>query len=160
MMRRALALIVAVLTGLLSSAALADDDPWVGTGQVSVGVVAVGEAVTFGGSGFAPHSSVRITSEGVTTGSVSADAAGSFRARVPGVFRPGFRALAGTGRDRAGRGRIVTVTVRVVASGARAAHAAGSPHSTGLALLCGFALVAVLSLGRVLVARRRALAWS
>lgn len=132
--------------------AVADTTTQVVTGRVSAGVVRPGEALTFGGTGFAPRAEVRLTSEGASVGVARADASGGFVATVRLSGPAGFRALAGTGPDRAGGTRVATVTVQLLAGAAAAPGRSDEP--TSLALLAGFGVIVVGAGARLLRQRR------
>jgi hypothetical protein len=120
------------------------------TGRVSERAVAPGQAVAFSGTGFRPGSVVRLSTGGAETGVLTADPHGAFRATLRPRGAAGDQVLAAAGVDGSGRVRVVTITVRLVAS----SNAAGnSSREAGpamwLALLGGFGVVALGAAGRL-----------
>ncbi len=89
-----------------------DTDTSAGTGTVSDTTVAAGEAVSFGGSGFASAATIDLAVNGASAGSVTASASGAFNADVE-VTDCGVNTLSATGEGAAGERRVVTSSVTV-----------------------------------------------
>ena len=144
------AVLTLVLGGALFSPASAQYPPSAGNGHVTKSTVGPGGCVTFTGDGFAPDSSVTITDNGKTVGTVTTSVTGTFTKEVcPTVL--GVHILRGTGKTPTGATRVVVAQVTVVA-GSRL-PSTGSDHTfETIALGAGLVLVGA---GAVVVARRR-----
>lgn len=163
---RARSLLTVLVTALLavlalSSPALAADGVYppagvrVVAGDLSTDEVVEGQSVRFSGDGFAPGALLRLSVDGVQTGTTTADSEGGFSVDVP-LTGVGERVLAASGLETSGRVRVVSATVTVVAAGA--ASQSGALPTSGAdalpALLGGLGLV-VGGAAIVFVARQR-----
>lgn len=163
---RARSLLTVLVTALLallalSSPAQAVDGVYppagvrVVAGELSSAEVVDGQSVTFSGGGFAPGALLRLSVDGVQTGTTTADSEGGFRVDVP-LTGLGERVLAASGLETSGRVRVVSATVSVVAAGAQAQGGALPTSGSDVlpALLGGLGLV-VGGAAVVFVARQR-----
>ncbi|MDP3713065.1 MAG: hypothetical protein Q8R60_11355 [Mycobacteriales bacterium] len=163
---RARSLLTVLVTALLAMLTLASPSQAVDgvyppagvrvvAGELSSAEVADGQAVTFSGGGFAPGALLRMSVDGVQTGTTTADSEGGFSVDVP-LTGVGERVLAASGLETSGRVRVVSATVTVVAAGAEAQG--GALPTSGAdalpALLGGLGLV-VGGAAVVFVARQR-----
>lgn len=109
------ALLLAVLAFVSPASAqdgYPDTDTSAGTGTVSDTAVAVGEAVSFGGSGFAAAATLDLAVNGVSAGTVTATASGAFNAELE-VTDCGVNTLSATGEGASGERRVVSSSVTV-----------------------------------------------
>ena len=144
------AVLTLVLGGALFSSASAQYPPSAGNGHVTKSTVGPGGCVTFTGDGYAPNSTVTITDNGTTVGTVTTSLTGTFSKQIcPSVL--GVHVVRGTGKTPTGSTRVVVAQVRVVS-------ASGLPRTGGdhvvetVAIGAGLVLVGA---GVVVAARRR-----
>lgn len=154
------AMVTAVLAlALMGSApALAADGVYppagvrVVTGVLSAEEVAEGDQVTFGGTGFAPSTLLRLSVDGVDVRTQLADATGAFSAPMT-LTGVGEHVLAASGLESAGRVRVVSATATVKAEAT--AGALGATGSDVLPALGGGLVLVLLGAGAVFAVKAR-----